>query len=230
MIIRIKRQKDYHSEPYYQEFEYTPLGDETILLVIERLNYQSGLKDINGNRAERIRCDYSCKQKMCGGCAMVINGKPSLACKTFLRDLKGEIITIEPLSKFPVIQDLAVDRSIIYENLVRANLLLDKKLKHDEKDFQLQYTISKCMKCGLCLEVCPNYKKGDNFFGPILANESYLVDSLSENTNKDNLKAYKEHFFIGCSLAKSCAFICPMNIPTITSIAKMNRLTNKIKK
>lgn len=52
---------------------------------------------------------------------MVINGKPALACETFLRDLKGKDIEIRPLRKFPVIHDLVIDRSSIHKNLKQAN-------------------------------------------------------------------------------------------------------------
>lgn len=62
--------------------------------------------------------------KMCGACAMVINGVPRLACSAFLRDIKGDELTLEPLSKFPVIDDLIVDRSIIESNLHRARAYL----------------------------------------------------------------------------------------------------------
>lgn len=95
---------------------------------------------------------------------MIINGKPSLACNTFLRDIKGEELILEPLSKFPVIADLVVDRSIIEENLKRAQVYLGELGEIDKNIYSLQYSAAKCLKCGLCLEVCPNYIAGENFF------------------------------------------------------------------
>ena len=55
--------------------------------------------------------------RKCGACAMLINERPRLACSTFLHTLKGSTITLEPLSKFPLVRDLIVDRSNLFENL-----------------------------------------------------------------------------------------------------------------
>ena len=57
---------------------------------------------------------------------MVINGRPALACETFLRDLKGEVITVEPLKKFPTISDLVVDRGVIQENLKKTDAYIEE--------------------------------------------------------------------------------------------------------
>ena len=56
---------------------------------------------------------------------MRINGLPELACSTFLQSLKGKVIVLEPLSKFPVVKDLIVDRSVVFENLKKINLWLE---------------------------------------------------------------------------------------------------------
>ena len=154
---------------------------------------------------------------------MVINGVPALACATFADEVKGEELILEPLSKFPVIADLVVDRSIIYENLLSAKAYLDSVAKSDGRDHKQQYSVAKCLKCGLCLEVCPNYRPGGDFFGAILANESYLISSQATNKKPQVIKEYKTHFGAGCSKALSCQSVCPMKIETITSIMRMNR-------
>ena len=92
-----------------------------------------------------------------------------------------------------------------------------------EKEHSYQYSVAKCLKCGLCLEVCPNYHPGGEFFGAVLANESYLIASQSTNKKSHVIKEYKTHFGAGCSKALSCQSVCPMEIETITSIMRMNR-------
>ena len=87
--------------------------------------------------------------------AMVINDIPALACETFLKNLKSNIITIRPLRKFPVVHDLIVDRSSIHENLKRTNVFIGEYQPQQNEDFRHQYDAAKCLKCGLCLEVCP---------------------------------------------------------------------------
>jgi succinate dehydrogenase / fumarate reductase iron-sulfur subunit len=162
-------------------------------------------------------------QSVCGGCAMVINGIPALACATFADAGKGEELVLEPLSKFPVVADLIVDRSVIYEHLIHAKAYLENVATNDKRQHKQQYSVAKCLKCGLCLEVCPNYRPGGEFFGAVLANESYLVASQSPEKNPQVVKKYKTHFGAGCSKALSCQSICPMEIETITSIMRMNR-------
>jgi succinate dehydrogenase / fumarate reductase iron-sulfur subunit len=132
-------------------------------------------------------------------------------------------LLLEPLSKFPVIADLIVDRSIIYEQLIRAQAYLDQYAASDKGQYEQQYSVAKCLKCGLCLEVCPNYHPGGEFFGAILANESYLIASQSAEPNPQIIKEYKTHFGAGCSKALSCQSVCPMEIETISSIIRMNR-------
>ena len=223
MIVKIKRQRSPMSEPYWQSFSYEGPAHVPISAVLDALNYTDDLFDIENNAAERIRWECGCMQAMCGGCAMVINGKPALACATFADEVRGGELRLEPLSKFPVVADLIVDRGIIYENLLRAEAYLEERAASDKRGHELRYSIAKCLKCGLCLEVCPNYHAGGDFFGALFANESYLLASQSAENGARAVKKYKTHFAAGCSKALSCAEVCPAKIETITSILRMNR-------
>ena len=223
MIVKIKRQRDSQATAYWQSFKYDGPEHVTVSAVLDALNYTDDLLDIDGNIATRIRWECSCMQAMCGGCAMVINGTPALACATFVDQIKGGELVLEPLSKFPIVADLIVDRGVIYENLIIAKAYLDNLAKNDKQQHEQQYSVAKCLKCGLCLEVCPNYRPGGDFFGAILANESYLIASQSSDKKPQIVKSYKTHFGAGCSKALSCQSVCPMGIETITSIMRMNR-------
>ena len=114
---------------------------------------------------------------------MVINGKPALACETFVRDL-GDEITLKPLSKFPVINDLVIDRGIIHENALKVNNYIQEYKESPAKEHAHQYSAARCLKCGLCLEVCPNYIKGDRFYGALFANDVSVKFPLAETDKK----------------------------------------------
>lgn len=223
MIVKIKRQSTPDTPAYWQSFTYNGPLHVTVTAVLDALNYTDDLFDTEGNPAPRIRWECSCMQAVCGGCAMVINGVPALACETFADEIKGENLILEPLSKFPVIADLIVDRSVIYTYLTQAKAYLEDDAVIDHRQHPQQYSVAKCLKCGLCLEVCPNYRPGGDFFGAVLANESYLTASQSKNRKSPLIRAYKTHFGAGCSKALSCQSVCPAGIETITSILKMNR-------
>ena len=223
MIVKIKRQRTPDSAPYWQSFSYSGPLHVTISAVLDAINYTDDLFDTEGNPATRVRWECSCLQTVCGGCAMIINGVPALACNTFVDEVTKKDLVLEPLSKFPVVADLMVDRSIIYENLNSAKAYIESRSVSSKQNHAHQYSVAKCLKCGLCLEVCPNYNAGGTFFGAVFANESYLITTQSSEEPTQVVKEYKTHFGAGCSKALSCQNVCPVGIETITSILKMNR-------
>lgn len=223
MIVRIKRQDEKDSKPYWQEFQYNGDKNVSIAHVLDALNYDDDLIDVTGASARRIRWECSCMQKMCGACGMVICGKPALACDTFLNEIKGDVLVLEPLSKFTVISDLKVDRSIIQEHLLDAGMYDERRELEDKKVHEHCYQASKCLKCGLCLEVCPNYVGGPNFYGASIANDAYILYAEKGDRSKEIKRNYKEHFSKGCSKSLACVDVCPMGINTVASMAKMNR-------
>ncbi len=223
MRVSILRQKSPESEPYREIFEYDGSSDNSVAGVLDHINYNDDIVDINGRRTDRIGWECSCLQGICGACAMVINGVPALACETFVRDLKGEEIDIRPLRKYPVIHDLIVDRKSIHENLRQTDIYIGEYQPSDKVGHEQQYIAAKCLKCGLCLEVCPNYVNGKKFFGAVFANDCYLVAARNRSKSKDIVGMYSRHFGGECSKSLSCMDVCPMKIPTIASMAWLNR-------
>ena len=223
MRVRILRQQMPASEPYWETFEYDGLAENSVAGVLDYINYNDDVVNIEGKRSTRIGWECSCLQGVCGACAMVIDGRPALACETLVRDLKGEEIEIRPLRKFPVIHDLIVDRSSIQENLTKTNVFIGEYQPSEDGDHGHQYTAAKCLKCGLCLEICPNYVNGRTFFGATFANDCYLVAARNRTKAKEISRAYGEHFGSTCSKSLSCMDVCPVKIQTIASIARLNR-------
>ena len=107
---------------------------------------------------------------------------------------------------------------------MKSDIFIGEFIPSGVKDNEHQYSLAKCLKCGLCLEVCPNYVNGKTFFGALFANDCYLVTARNNARRKEIKKAYNEHFGKDCSKSLSCMDICPMKIQTIASIAKMNKI------
>ena len=147
MIVEILRHKKNEDKSYVQKFEYQ-YDDEkqTVATMLNNLNLIDDLKDIDGNPADKIAFKQSCLQKKCGACAMLINGKPGLACARRLADY-GDHIRLEPLKKFPLVEDLIVDRGIMSENLKMMEVYLKGEALVNEKRNELSYEASRCLQC-----------------------------------------------------------------------------------
>lgn len=180
---------------------------------------------------ERLDCpiEYSCSclQGLCGACAMVINSQPKLACKTFVNEeimtKEYELITIEPLSKFPLIKDLKVDRSVLHDVMKDCEQWLESDAKVSD-DLNFDYEMSMCIMCGCCTEACPNYGF-DDFAGTQVAVSASKLISLENDKDHTNTikKKYNDKFYPHCLKTLACEDVCPMKIPTQRAISKMNR-------
>lgn len=217
ILIQIKRQENETAAPYLDEFLYEGDGKLTIADFLSELNEQSPLRNKKGDTVRKIKYESSCHEKKCGACAMVINGRPALACSVFLCNIvKSGKITIEPLSKFPVVCDLVVDRKSMFQKLETMRLWLTEKEEDDSHwDRSLQYSSGQCMMCGLCLEICPNYRPHTPFAGA--ASMVHAFKMLEQNEKGEHLdeikKTYAEHFLHHCSQSLSCQTICPAGLP-----------------
>ena len=155
-------------------------------------------------------------QKKCGACAMVIDGVPRLACGARLAEFeKKGYVRIEPLRKFPPVADLIVDRQPIFDALTKMKVWAESDISpHDDTD-ELAYEASRCLQCGCCLEVCPNFFAGEGarFFGMSAAvPASRLLEQLSSSDRREIAKAYRKGVYEGCGKLLACRGICPAGI------------------
>lgn len=222
--IRILRQKLNTASSYSQVFEWNEGTDNlTIAEVLNELNAWDPLETVDGQPAEPIRFAQSCRQKKCGACAMLIQGVPRLACSVRLSDFPEEVIDLAPLRKFPVVVDLVVDRSVIQENLKALKVWPKVDMELFDGELEDTYDSARCLQCGCCLEVCPNFMAGDNFFGAAgtLA-ATRLILSLSAAQEKDLYKGYSRHIYNGCGKSLSCQAVCPAEISIEHLLSRSN--------
>ncbi len=157
---------------------------------------------------------------------MIINGKPTLACGVFLREAgaKGRI-TVAPLSKFPLVKDLQVDRSSMFEMLKHARVWVEEKDSDtSSQDAPSLFKAGQCLLCGCCLEICPNFLADSTFGGAAFMANAYKAISQSPEgqKKKDLKKTYIDHFYSGCGQSLSCADICPAGVPLEEIQARLN--------
>ena len=155
---------------------------------------------------------------------MVINGRPRPACDARLSDY-GKTIRLEPLKKFPVIADLVVDRQVLYDNLKTLQLWLREEANAGQQMAELAYDASRCLQCGCCLEVCPNFFSGGTFVGmaggvPM----TRLLSQLSAAQSKEAATLYSKHIYEGCGKSLACRNICPAKIDLDRMLVNANRM------
>ena len=132
---------------------------------------------------------------------------------------------LAPLRKFPVIEDLLVDRSIMQKSLREIRLWMEKAAQLNEKTAEDAYNASRCLQCGLCLEVCPNFAAGGTFTGAAAAVPASRILTAQAGGDKTELYAqYKKRIFEGCGKSLACQDICPAGIETGERLAQSNAI------
>ena len=212
-ILDILRREGPEEKPYRQCFRYeTSDRTATVATALTALNDRPDLRDSAGQPAPPVRWECSCLQKKCGACAMVIDGVPRLACDTKLADC-GTTIRLEPLKKFPVIADLMVDRTVMQDNLKALRLWLADPAVMREQAMDTAYDASRCLQCGCCLEVCPNFYAGGSFTGMASAIPfSRLLAELPASQRKEASRLYVRRIYEGCGKSLACRNLCPAGI------------------
>lgn len=212
--IRILRFDREEKQQYWQTFIYETDNEEaTVAMALDDLNRREKLADAEGNPAKPIKWECSCMQAKCGACAMLINGMPMLACDTKLAMESKVGIELTPLRKFPVVEDLVVDRKEIFDNLGRLQTWLDEKKPVPEEKEEDVLEASRCLQCGCCLEICTSFVPGEAFAGPsAMVSMARLLENLPEGQEERTKTAYREFFYEGCEKYNACHHVCPAGI------------------
>ncbi len=229
----ITRQDDPNSAPYEEEFHVPYRPNMNIISAL--MEIRRNPVNAKGEKTTPVAWEMSCLEEVCGACSMVINGKARQSC-TALVDHLEQPIRLEPMRTFPVVRDLIVDRSRMFESLKKVKAWIPIDGTYDlgpgprmaESKRQWAYELSKCMTCGVCLEVCPNVNSKSNFMGaaPISQVRLFNAHPTGEMHKEERLNALSGDGGVqGCGNSQNCVQSCPKGIPLTTSIAAMNRAT-----
>lgn len=219
--LLIRRQENPFSDPYYEEYRVSCDDAMTVAVALMNLSADELIKKDEAHPFRPVAFDHSCHQKRCGACAMVINDRPALACDTRLSSFSGDVIKLEPLKKFPVVLDLICDRSSVFERLKELNVWIegDSGLQGEE----IAYEATRCIKCGLCLEVCPNFYREGKFGGmAAMAEQAALLAKIPVAQRKKAAKNYKKSVFDGCGKSLACRDICPAKLDIEKLLVRSN--------
>ena len=175
----------------------------------------------------------SCREGICGSCAMNIDGVNTLACLKSCGDVKGDI-RIYPLPHMPVIKDLVPDLTRFYAQ----HRSIEPWLKTETPQPQTEWRqtpddrrkldgLYECILCACCSTSCPSYWwNGDRYLGPAALLQAYrwLIDSRDEGTGgrldnlEDPFRLYR------CHTIMNCAKTCPKGLSPAKAIAEIKKM------
>ena len=176
----------------------------------------------------------SCREGICGSCAMNIGGGNTLACTQSIDSTKGDV-KIYPLPHMPVVKDLVTDLTNFYAQYASIKPWLqtrtpappDSERLQSKEEQELINTPSACILCACCSTSCPSYWwNSDRYLGPaaLLAAYRWLVDSRDEATGErldeleDPFRLYRCHTIMNCTNA------CPKDLNPARAIAETKKM------
>ncbi len=226
--VKIRRQENRDGAGYWEEFAIPYTLHMNVISVLMQI--QRNPVNAEGQPTSPVVWDCSCLEEVCGACSMVINGRVRQACSALVDQLEQPIV-LEPMSKFPCVRDLAVDRSRMFEALkrVKAWISIDGTYdlgpgpKMSEDDRAEAYEFSRCMTCGCCVEACPQVNDKSQFIGAFAIGQVALFNKhpsgqMQAGARLDGLLG--EGGLTECGNAQNCEAVCPKEIPLTRAIAE----------
>lgn len=236
LTLKIWRQKNSDSKG---AFETYPIGgispDMSFLEMVDVLNEKLIVEG-----KEPVAFDHDCREGICGMCSMYINGRPHgpknavTTCQLHMRSFKsGDTIVIEPwrAAAFPVIKDLAVDRSSFdrimaaggYVSVNTGNAQDANSLPISKDDADESFTSAACIGCGACVAACKN-ASAMLFLSAKVSQYALLPQGQPERKDRvlKMVAQMEEEGFGSCTNTGACEAECPKSI-SLSNIARLNR-------
>ena len=234
ITIKIKRQNGPSKDAYWETFAVPWRPNMNIISCLQWI--AANPTTTEGKETTPPVWDSGCLEEVCGACTMIINGKVRQSCSALADKVSndGSPITLEPMSKFPLVRDLWVDRSRLFNDLKRVKAWVPIDGTYDlgagppiSQELQDErYPLSRCISCGCCLEACPQYTPTNNFVGAAVISQARLFNDhpIGEALKPERLQALQgEGGVQECGKSGNCVQVCPKQIPLLESIAAIQR-------
>jgi succinate dehydrogenase / fumarate reductase, iron-sulfur subunit len=234
--LRVWRQKNASSTGGFEDYSATNISpDMSFLEMLDVAN-----EELTKSGKEPIVCDSDCREGICGTCSLVINGIPhghergTTVCQLHMRHFKdGETITIEPwrAAAFPVVKDLAVDRSA-FDRIIQAGgyisvstgQAIDGNAVLIPKDVaEMSMDAAACIGCGACVAACKN-ASAMLFVAAKVSHLGLLPQGRRETERRvwNMVKQMDTEGFGNCTNTGACEAVCPKSV-SLSFIAQMHR-------
>jgi len=225
-ILRYNPQ-DPATEPHMQTYELEQTEGMTLFIA---------LTEIQEKQDPSLQFDFVCRAGICGSCAMMVNGRPTLACRTLTRDV-GPEITLAPLPVFELIGDLSVntgkwmrgtsERLEAWLHGKRPDVDLARIEEPMDPDLAEKLnTLDRCVECGCCVAACGTARMRPDFVGAvgIAKIARFRLDPRDARTDDDYYELIGDDDGVfGCMSLLACHDVCPKDLPLATQIAFIRR-------
>jgi succinate dehydrogenase / fumarate reductase iron-sulfur subunit len=229
--IKIRRQDAPEKPAYWQEFDVPYRPNMNIISCLQWIAAHP--RTVEGKETTPPVWDSGCLEEVCGACTMLINGKTRQSCSALV-DKLDQPITLEPMTKYPLIRDLFVDRQRIFNDLKRTKSWVPIDGTYDlgagppipRELNEERYPLSRCITCGCCMEACPQYTPVNEFVGAAVISQVRLFNDhpIGKALKEERLETMMEEGGVAdCSKAGNCVEVCPKDIPLLESIAAVQR-------
>ena len=227
--IRVMRCNPQQPEvaPHWQTYELQDAAGMTLFIA---------LSEIREKLDPSLQFDFVCRAGICGSCAMVINGRPTLACRTLTKNLPAQI-TLAPLPYFELIGDLSVntgkwmrgmsERLEGWLHMVDPDPDLRRIEQRMDPDLADKiYELDRCIECGCCVAGCGTARMREDFVGAVGLNRvaRFRLDPRDTRTDDDYYELIGDDDGVfGCMSLLACHDVCPKQLPLATQIAFIRR-------
>ena len=226
-------------------FRYNPMkkGDKPRIVSYELTEAPGmtifiALNEIREYMDSSLQFDFVCRAGICGSCAMVINGQPTLACRTLTSNYPDGEITLLPLPGFELIGDLSVNtgkfmramservESWIHDKY-QDMISLDRLEARMDPDVAEQiYELERCVECGCCVSACATKRMRPDFLSAVgfMRLARFVLDPRDKRTDEEFYEIVGDDDGVfGCMTLLGCEDYCPKDLPHQTQIAYLRR-------
>ena len=235
--LRVRRQDSPSAAPRWEEFSIPWQANMNVISSLMEVRKRPLTK--SGAPTTPIAWEASCLEEVCGSCTMRVNGKPRQACAALVDSLPEGPITLEPLAKFPVVRDLIVDRSPMFDALKQVKAWIPIDGTYDlgpgprlaESERAEAYLFARCMTCGCCMEACPQYNERSDFIGPAPIAQVRLFNAhpTGRMNARERLDAIMGRGGLSeCGNAQNCVEVCPKEIPLTDAFGELGKQTTAL--
>ena len=220
-ILRYDPEKD--ERPYFQEFSHEPEPADSVM---------EAMKDIRDQQDPTLSFRYSCREAICGSCALVINGHTTLACLQSVAALGTAEIIIEPLPNLEIQKDLYVDMDPFWEALEKIKPYVHNEgevpegghtIEEAEMDKIFQFI--SCILCACCYSACPVASRDGRYLGPAALAKLYrlIEDPRDQREYASWRQVNAEDGVWGCDTVFKCNEVCPKEVRPADGILALRR-------